>query len=213
MFTPKPPPMKTNTTAVILTGMQNECFLPEGRLRPMFEGQVRTRNMLANTLAMLEAAAETELELLLVPTLFQPGYPELVEPVGVLAGIRDAGAFQQGDPGSEVLEEIRSMGDRIRILAGKHTMNAFTDTGLEEALRERGIDTVVLAGLSTSVCVDSTARMAYEKGFRVKILTDCIAGRTPIEDEIYCAEIFPMYAELLTSSELLESVGAAAPAA
>ena len=147
--------MKTNTTAVILTGMQNECFLPEGRLRPMFEGQVRTSNMLANTLAMLEAAAETDLQLLLVPTLFQPGYPELVEPVGVLAGIRDAGAFQQGDPGSEVLQEIRSMGDRVRVLAGN----------------QGGVQDAATAGVHAV-----TTSVAH--GFDVVLWLSCVWGMT-----------------------------------
>jgi nicotinamidase-related amidase len=201
--------MDPNTTALVLVGMQKDWFHPEGNLRPLIESEVRERNMLNNALAMLEAASSTDLHIIVAPTLFQQGYPELIDPVGVLAAIRDAGALQEGTLGGELVDEIQAMGDRVRVMPGKHGMNAFIDTGLEETLRSLGVTTVALAGVATSLCIDTTARTAYELGFRVKIVTDCIAGRTPIEDQVYCEEIFPMYADLVTSEELLSSVNAA----
>ena len=201
--------MEANKTALVLVGMQKDWFHPEGSLRPLIESEVRDRNMLENSLDLLVAAASSDLHIIIAPTLFQPGYPELVDPVGVLAAIRDAGAFQEGTLGGELLDEVRALGSRARTLPGKHGMNAFIDTGLERTLRDLGVTTVALAGVATSLCIDTTARTAYDLGFQVQILTDCIAGRTAIEDKVYCEEIFPMYAETITSEQFLTSIGAA----
>ncbi|MEU6311530.1 isochorismatase family cysteine hydrolase [Streptomyces sp. NPDC047014] len=56
----------------------------------------------------------------------------------------------------------------------KHAVfDAFLDERLEPHLHRRGIDHLVLAGLFTDVCVDSTARTAFQRGFHVTVLRDC----------------------------------------
>ncbi|MGV9317878.1 cysteine hydrolase family protein [Streptomyces sp. NPDC003660] len=51
--------------------------------------------------------------------------------------------------------------------------DAFLVAGFERHLRERGVVRLVFAGVFTDVCVDSTARTAFQKGFEVSVLTDC----------------------------------------
>ena len=134
------------------------------------------------------------------PIIFTENYEELVEPVGILETIRDLKAFQAGSAGSETVEEIRAYGDRIASVPGKRGLNAFAETGLDAFLREREITDVALAGVVTSLCIDSTGRAAHERGFRVTILQDCTCGRTDYEQEFYCREVFPFYG-LVTDSK------------
>ena len=94
-------------------------------------------------------------------------------------------------------------GDRILTVEGKRGLNAFASTELDETLKDRGIEHVVLSGAVTSICIDSTGRAAHERGYRVSVLSDCTASRTPYEQEFYCENIFPLYAEVLTSEEFL----------
>ena len=61
------------------------------------------------------------------------------------------------------------------VVKGKKGLDAFPGTTLEEELKARGIETVALAGFLTNCCVESTMRTAYEKGFNVITLTDCVA--------------------------------------
>ena len=63
---------------------------------------------------------------------------------------------------------------------------------------------MVVCGAVTSICIDSTGRAAHERGYRVTILSDCTASRTPYEQEFYCENIFPLYANVLTAAEFLE---------
>ncbi len=59
----------------------------------------------------------------------------------------------------------------------KTRYNAFTNMGLEAALRSEGIEDLVLCGVQTHLCVESTARAAFDLGFRVFVAEDATASR------------------------------------
>lgn len=58
----------------------------------------------------------------------------------------------------------------------KHRYDAFTNKNLEKWLKNNKIDTLILAGFTSDVCVDSTARSGFMKGFHIIALKDCIAS-------------------------------------
>lgn len=57
--------------------------------------------------------------------------------------------------------------------------DGFAGTPLETYLRGEGVETVLLCGVATNVCVESTARSAYERGFNVVAVEDCCAAFDP----------------------------------
>ena len=64
----------------------------------------------------------------------------------------------------------------------KNTRNAFTSTNLQEVLREKGVERLVITGISTEQCCETTTRVAADLGFDVDFVTE--ATRTfPITDE------------------------------
>ncbi|MBI4635517.1 MAG: cysteine hydrolase [Candidatus Rokubacteria bacterium] len=58
----------------------------------------------------------------------------------------------------------------------KHLPGSFTGTGLEEALRARGVERLVVSGFMTQMCVDTTTREAAHRGFKVTVLSDATAA-------------------------------------
>lgn len=58
----------------------------------------------------------------------------------------------------------------------KHLPGSFTNTPLERALRERGIERVIVSGFMTQMCVDTTTREAAHRGFTVTVLSDATAA-------------------------------------
>lgn len=62
-------------------------------------------------------------------------------------------------------------------LITKHFPNAFRQTRLEEVLRDKGIEKLIIAGMMTHMCVSATARAAMELGFQVAIVQDACATR------------------------------------
>ncbi|HVO15718.1 MAG TPA: isochorismatase family cysteine hydrolase [Alphaproteobacteria bacterium] len=65
----------------------------------------------------------------------------------------------------------------------KHRYNAFVGTDLDLILRARGIATLIFTGIATNVCVETTARDAYCRDYRLVMVRDCLAGSTEAEHE------------------------------
>jgi nicotinamidase-related amidase len=88
------------------------------------------------------------------------------------------------------------------VIEGKRGLDTFASTNLDFILRSKGIKTVVLGGFLTNICVESTMRTAYERGFEVITLTDCVAATSPEEHHNAIKYDFPMFSTPMPSSQL-----------
>ncbi|MGB1291642.1 MAG: isochorismatase family protein [Pseudoalteromonas sp.] len=102
-----------------------------------------------------------------------------------------------------MINELAPYSDVIKEVPGKRGLNAFTNTNLNNLLVENNITSIVLAGTVTSICIDSTGRSGVELDSDVTVLSDCTSSRTPFEQEFYCNEVFPLYATVCLSEQLL----------
>jgi nicotinamidase-related amidase len=198
--------MTPHTSALILIGYQNDYYRTDGVLHGYLEGSDYVRQSLARTLTLVDRLVPTDVLMIETPIVFTDDYRELSNPVGILAAIRDLGAFRAGQPGSARVQEFEPYRERILSVPGKRGMNAFVGTRLDEELRQRQIEDVVLAGSVASICIDSTGRSAAERGYRVHFAGDCITGRTLIELDLYLKTIFPLYGRVINSSELVDQL-------
>lgn len=192
--------------AVILIGFQNDYFSEEGVLHGAIEGPGEIDRVLKNTLHLIDRLAPTPALIVSTPISFTPDYRELADAVGILKTIREVKAFCSGTAGVEPIPELARYRDRITELSGKSGMNAFADTGLDSALQEHGVEHLVFAGAITSVCIDSTARAAVERGYKPVVLSDCTCGRTQFEQEFYCDKVFPIYSRVIDHDSLLQQL-------
>ena len=112
-------------------------------------------------------------------------------------------AFKIGTPGAETIPQIARYGDRITTVMGKKSFDAFTNTNLASYLREQGVERILFAGCVTSLCVNASSLHAFDAGFDVTILSDCTSSRTPVEQDFFCKNVFPLFAEVTTSAAML----------
>ncbi|MDQ1229120.1 hydrolase [Sphingomonas sp. SORGH_AS_0879] len=107
----------------------------------------------------------------------------------------------QGTPPdfSELVPDLRQPGD---IVVLKHHWGAFTGTDLDLQLRRRGVRTVVIAGISTNMGVESTARSAWELSYDVVIAEDACASRSAELHAFAIAQIFPLIARVVASGDI-----------
>ncbi len=194
--------MNFKEIAVILVGYQNDYFAENGILRGVVEEPGRVDEVLKNSISLIKKLIPTEATILATGIVLTPSYRALANSTGILDKIKEVGAFTQGTPGAEIIDEIKQFGNKITFVTGKEGFNSFQDTDLDKLLKSKGIKQVWVAGMVTSLCIDSTARAAYEKGYQVSILEDCCSARTPLEQEFFCQNVFPLYAKVISSSEL-----------
>ena len=95
------------------------------------------------------------------------------------------------------------------IVVNKPRYGAFFATDLELILRSRGIDTVIITGIATNICCETTAREAAQRDFRVLFLSDGTATKemngVPAEDlqRATCASLGMVFAQITTVDEVI----------
>lgn len=194
--------MDLSKTALILVGYQNDYFAQNGILRSVVEEPGRVDAVLKNTMTLVARLAPTPITMVSTPIVLTPDYRALASPSGILHKIKESGAFAAGSAGAQTVPELLAFGDRIDYVQGKVGFNGFSGTQLDSFLRGKAIEQVLLAGMVTSLCIDSTGRAAYERGYGVTLLSDCTSARTPTEQDYYCSQVFTLYARVIASTDI-----------
>lgn len=84
----------------------------------------------------------------------------------------DAPAFAHGGAGWRLHRAVAEHAAATDLVVDKALPSAFAGTGLDERLRERGVDTVTVVGFMTQNCVESTVRDAVHRGYAAEVLAD-----------------------------------------
>jgi len=104
----------------------------------------------------------------------------------------------------EFFEPVPELGPRPGdIVVVKRQPSAFYGTELDLQLRRRHVTGIVLAGVSTSVGVDSTARAAHERAYNVTFASDAITDMDSAGHEFVMTKVFPRLGEIDSTDALL----------
>ncbi len=103
---------------------------------------------------------------------------------------------------ADIIDELEPQPGDHRIT--KRRRSAFHDTGLDTLLRDLGVTQIVLAGVSTSSGVESTARSGHDHGYHVVLATDAMADPDPDAHRHSLERVFPKLGETATSAEITD---------
>ena len=200
-------------TAVVLVEYQNDFTTEGGVLHGAVKTVMDQTDMLTHTKALVSAARAAGATIIHSPIQFAAGYYEITRhPYGILKGVVDSNAFVKGSWGAEIVGDL-TPADVDIVLEGKRGLDAFASTNLDFILRSKGIETVALAGFLTNCCVESTMRSAYERGYEVITLTDCLAGTSPEEHANAITYDYPMFSKPMTGGDFEVALSGAVVAA
>ena len=108
--------------------------------------------------------------------------------------------FHADSPGTQIHEEVSPQdGD---IVVRKTRVGPFGTTDLDEQLKTKGVETLILAGISTSGVVLSAVRDGHDRDYRLFVLSDLCADPEADVHEFLIERIFPRQAGVITSDEL-----------
>jgi nicotinamidase-related amidase len=198
--------MDPRTTAVVLIEFQNDFTSEGGALHGAVAGSMAETNMLENAKEVVAAAREAGATIIHAPISFANGYKEITgSPYGILKGVVDSNAFVKGEWGSAIVDDLAPAEGDI-VVEGKRGLDTFASTNLDFILRSKGIQTVALGGFLTNCCVESTMRSAYERGFEVVTLSDCVAATSSEEHANAIRYDYPMFSKPMTGKEFIGEV-------
>jgi nicotinamidase-related amidase len=124
--------------------------------------------------------------------------------------VTDAPA-QGGIPPADFAEIAAELLPLANIVITKHQWGAFYGTELDLQLRRRGIDTIVLCGISTTMGVETTARDAFERGYNQVFVEDAMAAREAVEHENTVKTTFPRIGRIRSTADVLAALAQGAP--
>jgi len=198
---------------MVFTGLQKEFCDPIGALYGIVREELDRRRVVAKCMDVMRGAIAIGVKVFLVPIIFTEDYRELRNPTGILRSIKDLKAFRRGTPGVECVDELLPLLPAVRILRPKRGLCAFGATELGALLQDFGIRTLAVGGLLTNVCVESTARTAYDLGYEVVMLSDCTATKSPEEQRASERFVFPLLGRVMPYKEFLAALRIEGPPA
>jgi nicotinamidase-related amidase len=120
-----------------------------------------------------------------------------------------SGSIATGSKGWELIPEIQILIDNdasIPIIS-KNTYDAFLNTTLEKELRERAVERVVVCGVMTDCCVDTTARGAFNRGYETWVLSDATGSANDVQHERGLAAFAFAFGQVLGTDEVIKRLG------
>jgi nicotinamidase-related amidase len=178
------------TTALVIIDMQRDFLYPGGFGSLLGNDVTLLQTTIEPLQGVLAAARATGMAVIHTREGHRPDLADA--PPAKLArghlscGIGDAGPFGRilirGEHGHDIIDELAPIeGEPILDKPGK---GAFYATDLELLLRNRGIERLIVTGVTTEVCVHTTVREANDRGFECLVLSDCVGSYFPEFHEV-----------------------------
>ena len=193
-------------SAVLLVDVLNDFLAKDGKVNASIQDQIEKVGLIDNLTRLIAGARKAGLTIAYAPHgLHEHSFDDLKYIPVRMQYAMEHHIFWEGEKGSDFFELFRPQpGD---IVSSRHrTFNGFIGTDLDEQLKQRGIEKLIFAGLTSHTCVEGTARHATEAGYHVTFLTDAVAEFTPEAHRAALEISYPTFGhEVLTVDQLLDA--------
>jgi nicotinamidase-related amidase len=197
--------MNPLNTALIVLDPQNDLTNKTGKLFPATQAVLSKFDVVANINRLTTGFRDAGATIIFSPITFSEGYPEVGNnPYGVMSSVIENKAMIKGTHGGEIDSQFnRQDGD---IVIERSAIIAFERTNLSAILEEKEIDSIVLCGLLSDICIEGTMRAAYSKGFEVFTLTDATATLSLQKQKITAEHSYPLFSKVINTEEALSLI-------
>lgn len=192
--------------ALIINEMQRGT-IADGSDFPALVEQVNQRGIIAKIAGLAEAFRTLGLPVIHTHIAHRPDYADLPVTNLIMARSRKNGRQKIGSiDAMPVTGLVPAPGDIVHLRG--YSLIAFHGTDLDTRLRHRGIQTVVVAGVSTNVAIQGLALAASDLGYQVLVPEDCTAGASAETHEFAVKILLPLYSTLTSSGQIIEALAA-----
>jgi ureidoacrylate peracid hydrolase len=187
--------------ALIVVDMQNAYCHEQGSLARQEFDISACRDVIGNVKTILETFRKVSLPVIFLYLAFEKDYrdggamaheiwPFFKEKEGLLDGTWDAA----------IVDELKPLSEEIVIRKTRYS--GFSGTNLDYRLRYMGVETLIICGVTTNICVESTVRDAFHLGYKVVLISD---GTAEIDEDRYRVSLKTMeyaFGKVITTEQL-----------
>jgi ureidoacrylate peracid hydrolase len=185
-------------TAVIVVDVQNDFCRPEGALGKAGQPTGAAMAMLPNLQSLLTAARAAGTPVIFIQTIHEAATDSEAW-TWRLGGV--VGGCCRKDTWGAEFTEVAPLPDEPVVI--KHRYSAFINTRLDSVLRTLKIENLIMTGVSTNVCVESTARQGYMLDYNIVFLSDCTAAYSQEEHDISLYNMRTHFGVVATSNDVI----------
>lgn len=166
------PPIPTSAVALLVVDMQNGFCHPEGSFGQAGADVTGCAGAIPGCVALIEAAHASGVPVYATRAIHEPGLTDwnMLAELPMYAPLRDIVACHEGSWDAAFVDGLGvADGDEI---VTKSRFSPFVETDIEARLRAAGIENLIVCGVGTSACVESTFRDASQRSFRSYVAED-----------------------------------------
>jgi ureidoacrylate peracid hydrolase len=190
--------LDARTTAILIVDMLNEFCKPGGAMvLPGYEALLEPQRRL------IEAGRRAGCPILFLVDSHRPNVRQDRE------WLKRTPHCVEGSWGARVIEDLNPQPEDLYVV--KRRYSGFFNTDLDLTLKDLGIDTVVVAGVVTNICVRSTVHDAFFLGYRVVVPEDCVAATGPREQASSLYDIATHFGTVCSSEQVVAALLEGAP--
>ena len=191
--------LNPESTALIIIDMQKDFCCEGGSFHRRGFDIIPAQKLAGRINSFLKDAREVlkhiiHLQMMKKPELSSPLIDDLYQRINIKRSLDPAFA--------EPYEVIPQPGD---VVIPKYKYSGFVSTYLHQFLRSKGINTLIIAGIATNVCVESTARDGFMREYNVVIPSDLTEGTSADAKKCSLQNLDMFFGEVVSSNEIIES--------
>ena len=186
-------------TAILVVDVQNDYCHPNGALAKSGEDVSGAEKMLPNLEYLISSARRFGCMIIFFQTIHDDSTDSEVWKIrsyGKMANVCRADSWG--------MEFYGISPEPDEVIVNKHKYSAFINTKLDSVLRAHKIETLIIAGVSTNVCVESTARDGFMLDYRIILLNDACASYSSQAHEMTLRNISKYFGTIADVQDIVE---------
>ena len=106
---------------------------------------------------------------------------------------------------ADIIDELKPILPEDYVIE-KYHYSSFRNTSLIDILRSEGVDTVIVTGTVTQICVEDTAHDGFAEGIKVVVASDCVSTWDPLQQRASLENIANKYGMVMSSDEIIKQL-------
>ncbi|MBL42662.1 MAG: hypothetical protein CMM49_08400 [Rhodospirillaceae bacterium] len=191
-------------TALLVVDMQNGFLSEKGGMAKLGFDSKLLNSSIPGCVELVKVARKKEIPIIFTQYLYEEDFRDGgIQVEEIFPGIKEVELCARGSNDAMIIDELKP--ENGEIIIEKNRPSSFYSTRLEAYLRSQRINNLVICGVTTNICVETTARDAAQRDFGTYVVRDAVAEVDDFRHEISLKALEHMFAKIVTVKNVTET--------